>query len=65
LSNGTITDLLYIRFYIDEIGSTKQELAALKGFLEGSEEKSAALEEEIKKYVTRYCVCVCVCACVC
>ena len=42
---------LLASFYIDEISSAKQQLRATKEFLEESEEKSAALEGEIQKYV--------------
>lgn len=44
---------ILIRFYIDEIDSTKQQLRVTKDLLEESEEKSAALEGELQR-----CVCV-------
>ena len=42
---------ILIRFYIDEIDSTKQQLRVTKDLLEESEEKSAALEGELQRYV--------------
>ena len=54
-SNRIYDDMVFIcipiRFYIDEIDSTKQQLRVTKDLLEESEEKSAALEGELQRYV--------------
>ena len=54
-SNSIYDDMVFIciliRFYIDEIDSIKQQLRVTKDLLEESEEKSAALEGELQRYV--------------